>query len=220
VAGGGPRRVPAVGADAGVGRVRRLSVPWLLLMVMVVSGCMVATAQRDHELGDGSKDGVVIVSFTQPYRTVKWMYRDVTKSKGIPRLTQRFVLTRIAPDVSEPIEDGDTWIFALVLPRGEYEFYQWNEPENYWYYEGSTADFSVRFTSVPGTATYVGNLHLVRDGRTFRMMARDRREREISLFRTHYPKMARAHIETDLMRILDPGTAAETVPPLIARPAR
>ena len=63
----------------------------LLLLIVLVSGCgFTITAPRDYALGDAPKDGLVIVSFTQPpHERVFWMYRDLTKGKGIRDVYER-----------------------------------------------------------------------------------------------------------------------------------
>lgn len=121
----------------------------LLVLAIVVSGCITVTAPRDYKLTDGSREGLVIMSFTHPYRTLKWMYRDLTKGKGFRGgPTERWVMT-----------NGDTRIIAVVLPQGEYEFYRWTESETF-FYDASIRDFSVRFKSLAGKAVYIGNLYM------------------------------------------------------------
>jgi hypothetical protein len=198
----------------------------LLLLVVFVSGCgFTITAPRDYALGDEPKDGLVIVSFTQPpHERVFWMYRDPTKGKGLstlfPNLYERKVSTGEHPDVSTPIIDGDTRMIAVVLPQGDYEFYRWHAPY-FGYSWHPVKDFSVRFTSVAGRAVYIGNLFVPMEGRRFRLVVRDRRESEIPLFRKHYPKVADTQIETRLMHVIGPGELLEaSVPRLTALRAR
>lgn len=100
-------------------------------MIVAVSGCGFTTAAPpDYALGDGPKDGLVMMSFTQPpHQRVQWVYRDVTKGKGIWGVNERHVSTGNHPDVSEPIESGDTRPIAATLPQGEYEFFRWRAHE-------------------------------------------------------------------------------------------
>jgi hypothetical protein len=198
--------------------------PWMLLVLIVfVSGCGFTIAvPRDYALGsDGPRDGLVIVSFTQPpHERVFWMYRDLAKRKVWRNLYERKMSTAEHPDVSVPIIDGDTRLIAVVLPQGDYEFYRWMVP-HFGYHLESIKDFSVRFTSVAGKAVYIGNLFVPMEGRRFRLVVRDRRESEIPLFRKHHPKLTDTQIETRLMHVIGAGELLETsAAPLTALRAR
>jgi hypothetical protein len=200
--------------------------PWrlraiLVLIVFFVSGCgFTITAPWDYALGDPPKDGLVIVSFTQPpHDRVFWLYRDLTKGKGIPNLYERKVSTAEHPDVSIPIVDGDTRMIAVVLPQGDYEFYRWHAP-SFGYDLHSTKDFSVRFTAIAGRAVYIGNLFVPMDSRRrYRLLVRDRSESEIPLFRKHYPKITDTQIETRLMQVIGFGERLDASLRIIALPA-
>jgi hypothetical protein len=183
----------------------------LVLVVFVfVSGCgFTMTAPRDYALGSEPKDGIVVISFTHPSLTqAAWMYRDITKSKGIKGVYERIVSTGEHPDVSEPMIDGDTRMIAVVLPEGEYELYRWRAAAPFGYRE-PVKDFSVRFRSVAGRAVYIGNLLMPIDSKHFWLFVRDRRESEIPLFLKHYPKITDTQIETHLMHIIRPGQPLE-----------
>jgi hypothetical protein len=100
-------------------------------VIVAVSGCGFTTAAPpDYALGDGPKDGLVMMSFTQPpHQRVQWVYRDVTKGKGIWGVNERHVSTANHSDVSEPIESGDTRPIAVTLPQGEDEVFRWRAHE-------------------------------------------------------------------------------------------
>jgi hypothetical protein len=193
----------------------------LLVLIIFMSGCgFTMTAPRDYALGDEPNAGIVIMSFTHPsFTQVAWMYRDLTKGKGIKGLYERIVSTGEHPDVSEPIIDGDTRIIAVVLPEGNYELYRWRAAAGLGYRE-PVKDFSVRFRSVAGRAVYIGNLVVPTDRRYFWLYVRDRRESEIPLFRKHYPKITGSQIETHLMHVVRPGELLEASLALTARRAR
>ena len=193
----------------------------LLVLIVVVSGCgLTITAPRDYALGVEPKEGIVIMSFTHPALTqVAWMYRDLTKGKGIKGLYERIVSTGKHPDVSEPMIDGDARMIAVALPEGDYELYRWRASAPFGYRE-PVKDFSVRFRSVAGRAVYVGNLMMPMDGKHFWLLVRDHRETDIPRFRKHYPKITDAQIETRLMHVIGPGEPLEATGALIARPAR
>jgi hypothetical protein len=198
-------------------RSRRLRA--LLVVTIALSGCLTMTAPRDFQLTDASNEGLVIVSFTHRDRTLKWMYRDLTKGKGFRGgPTERWMMTTVT-GVTEPIQDGDTWIMAVVLRQGDYEFYRWTQPEAFFYNESIT-DFSVRFKALAGKAVYIGDLHMTRDDKRFRLAARDLRERHVPLLKAQYPNITDAQIETHLMEVVDPGTRAGSELSLIALRAR
>jgi hypothetical protein len=193
----------------------------LLVVVVAVSGCGFTTAAPpNYALGDGPKDGLVMMSFTQPpHHRVQWVYRDVTKGKGIWGVNERHISTANHPDVSEPIENGDTRMIAVTLPEGEYEFFRWRAHE-FGSYLQPTVDFSVRFKSIAGKAVYIGNLLVPMVGRRFSLLVRDQRESEIPRFRKHYPKITDTQIETRLMHVVHSGRPLEVSPPVTFLPAR
>jgi hypothetical protein len=183
-------------------------------MAVLVSGCLTTAAPRDYTLGDGPHDGLVIVSFTQPtHHRVEWVYRDVTKGKDIRGLNERLLSTANHPDVSEPIENGDTRLLAVVLPQGEYEFFRWRAHE-FGRYLQPTNDFSVRFKSLAGKAVYIGNLLVPMVAMRFSLLVRDQGESEIPLFRKHYPKITHTQMETHLMQVVRSEKPLEVSPPL------
>jgi hypothetical protein len=134
-------------------------------------------------------------------------------------VNERHVSTANHPDVSEPIENGDTRMIAVTLPQGEYEFFRWRVHE-FGSYLQPTVDFSVRFKSMVGKAVYIGNRLVPMVGRRFSLLVRDQREGEIPLFRKHYPKITDTQIETHLMHVVHSGRPLELFPPLTFLPAR
>jgi hypothetical protein len=198
---------------------RALLLRTLLVLAVALSGCLTMTAPRDYELTDRSDEGLVIMSFTHRDRALKWMYRDLTKGKGFRGgPTERWVMTTVT-GVTEPVQDGDTWIMAVVLRQGDYEFYRWTQPEAL-FFNASITDFSVRFKALAGKAVYIGDLHMTRDDKRFRLVARDLRERHIPLLKAQYPNITDAQIETHLMHVVEAGETAAVAWRLISRPAR
>jgi hypothetical protein len=111
---------------------------------------------------------------------------------------------------SDVIRQGDTLLYAFLIPAGEYEIFQWSTSDS-----GevlllppvgplgarSRVSFSIRFKSTPGKATYIGNLYMpmVWEGKKYTLKVRDNRGSEISLFRRYYPYIAEDQIETRIM---------------------
>lgn len=167
--------------------------------VVLVSGCATFTAPRDYKIVEGTKDGLVIVSFTQPFRVVKWMYRDLKAGKGVRGLNEKFISTT-SKFGNAVIGDGGTLMYPLVLPEGEYEFYRWTEPE-VGHYFASTAHFSIQFRSIPGKVLYIGNLYVPMVGNQYGLRVRDNHQKEVQLFKKHYPNIRDDQIEVRLMEL-------------------
>jgi hypothetical protein len=112
------------------------------------------------------------------------MYRDLKEGKA-GRL----------PAGAEPIADGDTVLRTLLLPAGEYEFFGWTASGSGY---RSTTPFSIRFRSVPGKVTYIGDLQTAvePETKTYRFLPRDNRRRRIALFLKHYPNVREDQVET------------------------
>ncbi len=161
----------------------------VLLLAAALLGCATPTVSRDYKLAAGARTGLVVVSFTQPFATLEWTYRDLAERESVKRLATRMF-------GSDVIKNGDTVLYALLLPAGEYEFFSWYTPDSghlsfsplFPYAapapNASRADFSIRFRSVPGRATYIGNLYMSMAWETNRyaLKIRDNRDTDIPLF--------------------------------------
>src|SRR5437870_4171231 len=191
----------------------------VLLLAAALLGCATPTVSRDYKLAAGAPTGLVVVSFTQPFATLEWTYRDLAERESVKRLATRMF-------GSDVIKNGDTLLYALLLPAGEYEFFSWYTPDSghlsfsplFPYAapapNASRADFSIRFRSVPGRATYIGNLYMSMAWETNRyaLKIRDNRDTDIPLFRKHYPNIDAAQIDTRIMkdRQIDETVRAQT----------
>ena len=174
-------------------------------LAALLFGCAATTAPRDYKIVEGSQTGLVVVSFTQPYAVMQWTYRNLNERDGDRNLvTQMFA--------SEVIKDRDTLLFALLLPAGEYEFFRWSTldsgqlsfsplPPYAMPRPAVSTDFSFRFKSVPGKATYIGNLYLsmVWETARYALKARDNHESDIALFKANYPNVRESQIEFRIM---------------------
>ena len=87
----------------------KTSIALLLLAVALPLGCATPTASRDYKLVAGARTGLVVVSFTQPFATLEWTYRDLAERESVKRLATRM----FGGDV---IKNGDTLLYALLLP--------------------------------------------------------------------------------------------------------
>ncbi len=106
--------------------------------------------------------------------------------------------------LNQLIKYEDTIVYVTELPAGEYEFFRWTTPEAGAYLR-STHDFSLRFRSVAGKASYIGNICVLMAGRKYTILVRDNREKEITLLRQHYRNLREDQIEVHLMENEDAG---------------
>jgi hypothetical protein len=158
----------------------------LFVSGMLLSGCGTAapSAPRDYKVPENATTGLVVLSLTQPLPGMQLMYRELKDGKA----------GRLPAEV-EPIVDGETMLYPLLLPAGEYEFFRWTAPASGY---RSTTPFSIRFRSTPGKVTYIGDLHMAVELQTgtYRFLPRDNRRRRIALFLKHYPNVREDQVET------------------------
>jgi hypothetical protein len=168
----------------------------LILLVILNAGCATFTVKKDYRIAEGTNMGLVAVSFTQPFPVMKWMYRDLREGKGSRGLNERFVST--TDMLNQLIKYDDTVIYTVELPAGEYEFFRWTTPEAGTFIR-STHDFSVKFKSVAGKVSYIGNIFVFMAGRNYGILIRDNRAKEITLLRQHFQNIREDQIEVHLM---------------------
>ena len=160
----------------------------MFLSCLFLSGCgtPAPTAPRDSKVQENAATGMVVVALAQPFPEIQLTYRELRDGK-----------TGKPSTAAGPIVDGETMLFTLLLPAGEYEFFSWAAADRGAHYR-STTPFSVRFRSVPGKITYVGDLHMAvaPETGTYRFLPRDNRRRRIALFLKHYPNVSEDQVET------------------------
>lgn len=95
---------------------------------------------------------------------------------------------------------------TLPLPAGEYEVHAWKLKERTPYGELEYAPrqaFSYRFSVKPGTASYLGRLHLQLDGQKMQTLAlEDRRDADLAAFRSKYPALGDGTVTANIGNIL------------------
>lgn len=176
---------------------RLFSIIALSLCICLTSGCATFSASRAYKVDITNKNGLVLLSLTQPFSVVKWMYHPVSSSKGVRGLNERFISTA---GLMNLIRIDNAVLYPFELPAGEYEFFRWTTPE-YGLYEFSVQDFSVRFTVVPGKVTYLGNLGLyTRAGNRFALRVRNEYGRDVHAFLGRYSAVSASDIVVNLMR--------------------
>jgi hypothetical protein len=175
--------------------------------VLVLSErCITLSAGRDYQIRPGSGKGLVVVSFTQPWDEMQWVYRNLAHAKRTREYNEDRILT--ADLYGHPIvRYGETFLCPFELPAGEYEFFRWNGPEAadsprspVAWYEGSAEDFSIKFRCVADQVTYIGHvqLDLHPDGK-FTLGVRDMRETDIAELIKAYKNIRPETIRVALM---------------------
>src|SRR5712671_6979709 len=87
-------------------------------------GTLTPTAPRDYKVPENAVTGMVVVALTQPFPEIQLMYRELKDGKAG---NENFISLRRSSMV-EPIEEGETVLYPLLLPAGEYEFFRWTAP--------------------------------------------------------------------------------------------
>ncbi len=129
-------------------------------------------ASRNYTFVPGKKDGLVVVSFTDPGSCSTWCYRDLKDTNKCHEVSVRSKGGGKA-FYSQEIYHDKSVMYALVLPEGDYEFYGWGRNSLY-----SATEFSIQFKSTAGKAQY---------GATFTWKCRE----EADLWFTSPPSMKR-----------------------------
>lgn len=157
-------------------------------------GTLTPTAPRDYKVPENAVTGMVVVALTQPFPEIQLMYHELKDGKAG---NENFISLRRSTMV-EPVEEGETVLYPLLLPAGEYEFFRWTAPAAGLAHYRSTTPFSIRFRSTPGKVTYIGDLHMAVAPETgkYRFLPRDNRRRRIALFLKHYPNVREDQVET------------------------
>lgn len=166
----------------------------LFALFTLVVACTTTSAPQGYKITEGSREGLVIMSFTQPYTRIRWYYHEILGNGEMGM--KHDLLTG-----NEFTEDNDTLLNPVVLPAGEYEFYTWElgAPGGVAY--RPRVEFSIRFKSVPGKAVYVGNINAPINIKTgqHKLELRDNRAKDIPLFLKYYPNIKQDQIEYQLM---------------------
>ena len=179
-----------------VRRPGRLVAAFLLLF----TACVTVAPSRQYRPEAGSGRGLVVLSLTQPWKTIKWMYRDLKSTKGIKGLNENFISTKGLPGHQLIRYDGNTILYPIELEAGEYEFFRWTTPE-FGTYAETVSDYSVKFRVVAGQVTYIGNLQLrLLPEDKFVLIIRDMYDRDVTELTKAYQHISRDQVITDLMR--------------------
>lgn len=161
------------------------------VLAVFISACQgTFPASPDFRLQGDSKDGLVIMSFTQPSTGVSWYYRNVENLEDTSSSATRWIETG-----RKFTEDKKTFLNPVVLPGGEYLVYRWFAGTLY-----SPKLFYIRLNSVPGKVVYAGNIRLSLEGQRFKLDVKDNREKDIPLFLKHYRNINQDQIEYRIMK--------------------
>ena len=148
---------------------------------------------------------MVVLSLTQPHGTIKWMYRNLDAGKGVKGLNENFISTKGLPGHQLVRYSDGTILYPIELEAGDYEFYRWTTPEFGRYFE-TVNDFSVKFRSVAGRVTYIGNIELrLLPGEKFALIVTDMHDRDVTELTNAYRHISRDQVRTELMRRESPN---------------
>jgi len=151
-------------------------------------------APKEYQFATGSKSGLVVVSFTQPFSYLEWTYRG--SNGGLFRPVD-ICSTRPACGYTEVLPGG-TMVYALEVPAGEWDFVSWSE-ERQGIYHHSKEPFRVRFRSVAGRVTYAGNIQLSASG----IATRDESARDVEAFLRQYKNVKPDQVDTHIMNLVN-----------------
>ncbi|HEY6138148.1 MAG TPA: hypothetical protein VI670_10340 [Thermoanaerobaculia bacterium] len=175
--------------------------------VLVMSqACVTPPTTRNYQLRPGSGKGLVVVSLSQPYDEMTWMYRNIAEAKPSRDYNDNFITT--ANLLGHPlVRYGDTTLHPFELQAGEYEFFRWAGPEvgspraPVAFYDVPVGDFSIKFRCIADQVTYIGNLQLefTSDGK-FALRVRDMQERDIAELIKAYKNIRPDTIRAELMQ--------------------
>lgn len=136
-----------------------------LLFLIILSGCSTVTSRpninAEYIVSKGNGSGLMLasVSYLRNFSGYSVFYREV--GGETPYKMQIGSGSTLLPpsmmkwDINTGIEKGK--VFAIELPAGEYEFFNWFVSSGYISF-GAKRPFSVTFNIVPGKATYIGNI--------------------------------------------------------------
>lgn len=188
---------------------KRLAKALGLCCVLLAATAMSPT-NKYLRIKEDSKDGLVVLSVTHRMQMLYWNYRPAGDERVSSFRTDAVLR-------GDELVDGPAVIVPMVLPAGEYELVYFTAMSRYplppvvgfrgdanpcWNPAGF---FSVRFRSVAGKATYLGNLDLAADathqGGTYEISVTERSS-TFELVRKHYGQLKPEQWQTALM---EPG---------------
>ncbi len=173
----------------------------LLLVISSISflllgGCASFTADKSFDPSSSKDESLVIVSFDQTYKVIKWMYRDLTEDKGVKGFNESFISTA---EITGVIQDGRTQIYPFTLKPGKYEFFRWTTPE-VGHYTASKDDFSIKFEVLPNKATYIGQIKLhTSSDKKYLIKVVDNEEQDVGVIMKKYKNISEGEIAKKIM---------------------
>ncbi len=174
-----------------------------LLAMLAVSGCATKNADQDLDPSKLSETGLVFASLStgpeggnRPIATFGFNRGGFVNSRE----------EQISGPQLKPSEFEDDFgrLIALELPAGPNSLTYWSLTYGVTQYSPAKSVPEITFTVEPGKVLYLGNLHvnveIVEDERNQRVISRllpeirDRRERDVALFKSRYPLVVDADI--------------------------
>ncbi len=172
---------------------------FFLILFLFLGGCSASNIDSNYSLNDKEGSGILLASMTQaglPSAFNMFVHLrgvDNTYSNEVP-VTDLFVsVDWPCPFLATSTEAQSCGRLAVIeLQQGEYEFYSWSGSSN----DGKTSttvtarkEFSKRFNIEAGKVTYVGDVHFSVIGNRFALNVIDKRDRDLPLFYSKYPKI-------------------------------
>lgn len=187
--------------------------------ILAVAGCATTSVERNYELGNEEKNGIVAVSVSHDLVGGQGASALFYIDGGVPEggSMLRSSIKEITGSTSESeLKDSHGHLVVFALPPGEHAI-------DYWQITNGTGlrvlprvkPTPLTFQVVRGQVTYLGNLHanLATGKNLFGITivgngypeVRDRRQRDLELLERRYPQF-KGKVAIDLLR-LGPWTA-------------
>lgn len=185
----------------------RYSFIFVFIIALLLGGCASApNIGKDYSLDEAKGKGILLVSMTRSGDRGFNMFVDLRGvdnkyDQAVP-VTDLFASLDWSCPITETSEPCGR-LAVIELPQGEYEFYSWHGGSSNGKISTSVKamnEFSKRFKVTSGKVVYVGNVHLAIGGGRFAMRISDKRDRDLPLFSSKYPKIATDKIQVDIIK--------------------
>lgn len=193
---------------------RTFTVYLFVLFTLLLNGCAARNIAREYSLDEAKGTGIMLVSVTQAGLPSSFnMFADLrgvdNDYKSAVAITDIFFVLSAdwrCPPFGTSTEDKPCGRLAVVeLPQGEYEFYSWHggsggAPGTVRKSVRARQEFSKRFKVTAGKVVYIGNIHFSVSGGSYAIKIIDKRERDLPLFYSKYPKIPSDKIQIDILQ--------------------
>lgn len=179
-----------------------------IALFVLTSGCAsTGEVSSSYRMKNDSDKGLAIVALTRSHTASYSIYEDYNIFVSLRGINNDYdvtlPLTEIWTDGSESMEGLEERLTVFELPKGQYEFYNW---EGYSTGGGAkqiikpSQEFSKRFRVKPGKVAYLGNLHMVFNGDRYMLIVMNLKKTDLKLFQKKYPGLKNQQVAVNIMR--------------------